>query len=51
MYAHMYYHNICHCTDINDQVEMVTTDDSPNVIPTGKTSKSIEIMAHKQVAM
>ena len=33
--------------DINDQDEMVTSDNNPNVIPTGKTSKSIEIMAHK----
>ena len=36
---------------MNDQVELITTDGSPNIIPAGKTSKSNESMAYKQVAM
>ena len=37
--------HICMTTDLRNQVEMVTTDASPDVIPTGKTSTLIANVA------
>ena len=37
--------HICMTTDLRNQVEMVTTDASPDVIPTGKASTLIANIA------